>query len=203
VVDVAGMAAVEQVSQLVLRERQSRVRGLSDELLECFHDDATVETSWSLGSAAAFVAGAATRSATSGPIVNRVGAPVVRIEGPRGFVELPSTTTRWIPVNGVEAVLVSFMRLLYRVEERAGVWRISSLHAVNEGDTLDPAVPGSDLSIDASLVRGLRHSYRYLAYTRSLDGTEVSQDLYGIDRPDELDALYADADTWLAGNNAH
>ncbi len=38
------MDDVTDVSQLVLRERQSRVRGLSAELLACFHEDATVET---------------------------------------------------------------------------------------------------------------------------------------------------------------
>ncbi|MCO4252132.1 nuclear transport factor 2 family protein [Pseudarthrobacter raffinosi] len=188
-----------EISEVVLRERQSRVRMLSDELMACFHEDATVETSWSQGSAAAFVAGAATRSADSGPILNRVGPPVIRVSGRRGFVELPSTTTRWIPVNGTEAVLVSFMRLLYRVENRGGTWKISSLHAVNEGDTLDPAVSGTSLGIDPDSLSGLRHSYRFLAYTRVLEGIEVSQDLYGIDRPEELTALYDDAAAWLEG----
>ncbi|MFB7089205.1 nuclear transport factor 2 family protein [Streptomyces sp. NPDC056296] len=186
-----------EIGQLVLRERQSRVRALTDQLMACFHEDATVETSWSQGSAQAFVSGAAARSASSGAIINRVGAPVIQVHGERGFVELPSTTTRWIPVNGTEAVLVSFMRLLYRVERRDGVWKISALHSINEGDTLDAAVPGQDLEVDPSALEGLRHSYRYLAYTRSLDGADVSPDLYGIDRPDELDALYADATAWL------
>ena len=191
------MSDVTEICQLVLRERQSRVRGLADELRACFHGDATVETSWSQGSAAAFVSGPAARSASSGPIINRVGAPVVRANRQRGFVELPSTTTRWIPVNGVEAVLVSFMRLLYRVEKRDGAFGIAALHSVNEGDTLEPAVPGMDLAIDHAALTGLRHSYRYLTYTRSLEGIEVSQDLYGIDRPEQLDALYEDAAAWL------
>jgi hypothetical protein len=43
------MDGVAEVSQLVLRERQSRVRGLSAELVACFHEDATVETSWMRG----------------------------------------------------------------------------------------------------------------------------------------------------------
>ena len=192
------MSSVIEIGQLVVRERQSRVRASSEELTACFHDDATVATSWTAGNAATFVAGAAERSATSpGPIVNRIGPPVIEVNGRRGFVELPSTTTRWIPVNGVEAVLVSFMRLLYRVEERGGVWRISAMHAVNEGDTLEPAEPGTDLGIDREALNGLRHSYRYLAYTHSLDGIETSRDLYGIDRPADLAALYDDADKWL------
>ena len=193
------MDDVAEVSRLVLRERQSRVRGLSAELLACFHEDATVETSWMRGSARAFAAGGAQRSASSGTIINRVGAPAVQVRGQRGFAELYSTTTRWIPVNGVEAVLTSFMRLLYRAEQRQGAWKISAMSAINEGDTLEPAVPGTDLGVDPAAVAGLRRSYRFLAYTRSLDGTAVSQDLLGVDRPDEVNAVYASAAQWLEG----
>jgi hypothetical protein len=193
------MDDVAEVSRLVLRERQSRVRGLSAELLACFHDDATVETSWMRGSARAFAAGGAQRSASSGTIINRVGAPAVQVRGQRGFAELYSTTTRWIPVNGVEAVLTSFMRLLYRAEQRQGAWKISAMSAINEGDTLEPAVPGTDLGVDPAAVAGLRHSYRFLAYTRSLDGIAVSQDLLGVDQPDEVDAVYASVAQWLEG----
>lgn len=194
------MDDVVEVSQLVLRERQSRVRGLSAELVACFHEDATVETSWMRGSAAAFAAGGAERAASSGTIINRVGAPAVQVAGQRGFAELYSTTTRWIPVNGVEAVLTSFMRLLYRAEERQGVWKISAMSAINEGDTLEPAVPGTDLGVDPGALAVLRHSYRFLAYTRSLDGIAVSQDLLGVDRPDEVNAVYAAVAEWLEGS---
>ncbi|MEC3981017.1 nuclear transport factor 2 family protein [Amycolatopsis sp. H20-H5] len=194
---------VTQIAQLVLWERQARVRGLADQLGDCFHPDATVTTSWVQGSAQAFVAGARARSAgSSGPIVNRVGAPVVRHAGQRAVVELPSTTTRWIPVNGVESVLVSFMRLLYRAESREGVWRIDSLTAINEADTLESAVPGADLHVDPGALGGLRHSYRFLAYTRSLEGETVSPDLYGIDRPDAVDSLYDEAFTWMGAQRA-
>ena len=195
------MDDVTEVSRLVLRERQSRVRGLSAELLACFHEDATVETSWMRGSARAFAAGGAERTAGSGTIVNRVGAPAVQVCGQRGFAELYSATTRWIPVNGVEAVLTSFMRLLYRAEQRQGAWKISAMSAVNEGDTLEPAVPGTDLGVDPAAVAGLRHSYRFLAYTRSLDGTAVSQDLLGVDRSDEVNAVYASVAEWLEGEH--
>lgn len=192
------MDDVSEVSQLVLRERQSRVRGLSAELLACFHEDATVETRWMRGSAQAFAVGGAERTASSGTIINRVGAPAVRVSGQRAFAELYSTTTRWIPVNRVEAVLTSFMRLLYRAEER-GAWKISAMSAINEGDTLEPAVPGTDLGVDSAALSGLRHSYRFLAYTRSLDGIAVSQDLLGVDRPDEVKGVYASVAEWLEG----
>ncbi len=193
------MSQFIEISQLVVRERQCRVRQLTDQLRDCFHADATVTTSWLKGSAAAFVSGGPARAGGSRePIINRLGPPLVYESGRRAVVELPSTTIRWTPVNGVEAELASFMRLLYRVEQRAGVWRISDLTAINEGDTLTPAVPATDLQVDPEAAAGFRHSYRFLAYTRSLDGETVSPDLYGIDRPDDVTALYDEAFAWSA-----
>lgn len=193
------MSQVTEISQLVVRERQSRVRHLTDQLRACFHPDATVTTSWLKGSAAAFVSGGDTRSGRSSePIINRLGPPLVYESRRRAVVELPSTTIRWIQVDGVEAELASFMRLLYRVEQRDGIWGISDLTAINEADTLTPAVPGTDLHVDPDAVAGLRHPYRFLAYTRSLDGEAVNPDLYGIDRPDVVHALYDDAFAWSA-----
>lgn len=193
------MNDISEISQLALRERQARVRGLADELQACFHPDATVTTSWSSGSAAAFVAGACSRdTARTGAILNRVAPPVVHHEGgDRAVVELPSTTTRWIPVNEVEAVLSSYMRLVYRVERRDSGWRISDLTAINESDTLEPAIPGSDLQINLSALEGLRPSYRWLAYTRSLEGGTVSDDLHGIDHPETVDTVYSEAFSWM------
>lgn len=189
---------ITEVTQLVLRERQSRVRAVPDQLRDCFHPDATVTTSWMSSSVDQFIADSvASAGRNRAPVVNRLGGPVIRLAGMRGTAELPSTTMHWIPVNGTEAVLSSFMRLLYRVERREGVWRISSLVAVNESDTLEPAVPGTELGIGPQALTGLRHSYRFLAYTRALSGGTISQELYGTDRKEAVDVLYADDAAWL------
>lgn len=193
------MDDVTEIAQLVVRERQSRVRRLVDQLRDCFHPDAKVATSWLQGSAEAFVAAAegVGSSASRGTILNRLGPPLVHHSGRRAVVELPSTTTRSISVHGVEAEFTSFMRLVYRAESRDGVWRITDLTAVYEWDTLHPAVPGTDLGVDPGAVAGLRHSYRWLAYTRSLEGETLSPDLPGIDRVDAVNTLYDAAFTWL------
>ena len=186
-----------EISQLVVRERQSRVRHLAEELAACFHPDATVTTSWLQGSAAQFVASSGPRGTVAGPILNRAGPPIVHARERRAVVELPSTTTRWIPVAEVEAELTSYMRLLYRVEKRDAEWRISDLSAINEGDALRPAIPGQTLSIDGAQLGRLRHSYRFLAYTRALRGEQVSDELFGTDRPGPVDELYGRAFAWL------
>jgi hypothetical protein len=190
-------ANVIEISQLVVRERQNRVRRRPADLAACFHPDATITTSWLQGTVAEFVSGQPANS-RNGPIVNRAGPPIVNESGPRAVVELPSTTIHWIQVGGVEAELTSFMRLLYRIETRDGAWKIADLTAINEGDTLRPSVVGTSLRIDQAQLDQYRHSYRFLAYTRALDGVEVSDDLYGVDRPGPVDELYAHALAWLA-----
>lgn len=193
------MSELAEISQLVVRERQCRVRRLADQLRQCFHPDATVTTSWLEGSAAAFVSDAERKSEDNSiPPVNRIGPPIVHHTGRRAVVELPSTTTWCLSVDGIEAQLTSFMRLIYRVEQRDGSWRISDLTAINEASALAPAVPGSELHVDPEALAGLRHSYRYLAYTRGLQGETVSPDLFGIDRPDAVNALYEEAFSWMA-----
>lgn len=86
------------------------------------------------------------------------------------------------------------MRLIYRVEMREDTWKISDFRSIYESDTLKPEIPGTDLHIKPADLSGLRHAYRYLAYVDE----NVSPDLPGIDRPDEVGRLYEDLEHWLA-----
>lgn len=188
----------EKISQLVTWERQSRVRHLYKELADCYFEDATVTTSWTKGSIADFLKGGNRAEATPDEIIlSRVGVPIIHQNKNRAYVELPATTIRWIKVNGEEAVLTSYMRLLYRVERKNNIWRISDLTSINEDDTLEPAVPGTDLHLDVNDLKNLRHSYRYLAYTRIKAGGTVSNDLLGIDRPADIQKIYSETEAWL------
>lgn len=192
------MTDYEEIISLVNWERQTRIRYAFDDLKNCYWEDATVTTSWSQGAAKNYIDGSRGREPdTEHPILNRTGNPIVHQNGDRAYVELPSTTTRWIQVNGKEAVLVSYMRLIYSVERRNGEWKISDMCAINESDTLSPVVAGEDLKIDHAKLNTFRHAYRNLAYVRSLRGIKMGDDLLGIDRPEEVDKLYQKKDAWL------
>lgn len=191
----------EALSHLVLWERQARVRRLQDELAACYWDDATVTTSWSSGSAAAYLH-AGNHRAESSPdevIINRSVAPLVHHHGGnRAYVELPTESNHWIRVHGEEAVWTSCMRLVYRCEKRQGVWKISDMTSIFEMDKLAPVVPGTDLHIDPADLQGLRRSYRWLSYVRIQAGGTVRDDLLGIDRPEEVRKVYEQDEAWIA-----
>src|ERR1019366_3449309 len=54
VLDAADTSAI---TQLILRERESRDLGLWDQMRKCFHGDSIVRLSWFYGSGGDFVAG--------------------------------------------------------------------------------------------------------------------------------------------------
>ena len=197
----------EAIQNLIVGERLYRVSHRNAELAQCYAEDAQIHTSWQQGGVSSFVGQAPTeaRTATALPNVNRCNPPLIHFSTatPRkALVEYPSTTTRVVIVNGTEAVLTSYMRLIYRVEKRGCEWKITAMTSVNEYDELSPAIPGQDLKIKAKEVENLRSSYRWLAYTRMKAGGTVNSDELGIDRPDELNKFYEQEYKWLNEKDA-
>lgn len=188
----------EKICELLVKERQCRVSQRPHELGGCYYPDATVTTSWTAGSVNVkdyLFGGKAPVHDPEFPIVSRVGYPVVHRNGNRAYAEVPQNTYRWVSVNGEKAVLICFMRLIYRVEKREEEWKISDFRSIYESDMLVPEIPGADLRLDRERLASLRHSYRYLAYVDD----NVSPDLPGVDRPDEVKKLYNELDQWLNG----
>ena len=194
-----GQNDFDAVQNLIVGERMYRVSGRNPEHSACFWDDATIQTSWQKGGVGSFVGQAPVEMRHDLMSVNRSPSPLIHLNGDRAFVEYPSTTIRSVMLGDNEAILTSYMRLLYKVEKRSGEWRILELATLNEGDQLAPAVPGTDLHIDPELAGSLRPSYRWLAYSRIAAGGSESDDLPGTDRPEDVQRLYADFNNWLAG----
>ena len=191
----------EAIQNLIVGERLYRVSHRNDELAKCYTADAQIHTSWQKGGVSSFVGQAPKEAQTVVlPNVNRCNPPLIHfseVSENKALVEYPSTTTRGVMVNGVEAVLTSYMRLIYRVEKRYGEWKISAMTSINEYDELAPAIPGQNLKIKPKEVESLRTSYRWLAYTRIKAGGTVDANELGTDRPEELNKFYADEYKWL------
>ena len=124
------MTNVEDVTQLVLRERQSRDRGWWNEMAACFAPDAVVDMSWFKGSGAEFVRRTAKRSRDGAWGRHRLCPPVVRSHGDRAWAELPLAIEFRIEVGCVEADLVSHARSQHRCRREAGAWRIVRIRSI-------------------------------------------------------------------------
>ena len=191
-----GTDDYDAVENLIIGERMYRAAGNSLHR-DCFWDDATIRTSWQSGGVGTFVGQTSIETRRDLIMVNRSPAPLIHINGDRAFVEFPSTTIRGVKIGQEDAILHSYMRLLYKVEKREGEWRILELVSLNEGDELAPAIPGTDLHIDVDLAKSLRPSYRWLAYSRIAAGGQESDDLPGTDRPEDVGRLYTEFNNWL------
>jgi hypothetical protein len=141
---------VEEVIQLVLRERRSRDRGWWDQMAACFAGDSVVDMSWFTGSGAEFVRESRRMSGGGwgGHSAHRLSPPAVRVRGDRALAELPLAIEFRVSIGGIEADLTSHARSQYRAQQTGGSWRIARITSIYERDTLIPSVPGTRLDID-------------------------------------------------------
>lgn len=187
----------EAVTQLILRERQTRDRGWYDEIADCFTPDELITMSWFTGPASDFIV--RTRARTTGRVWgrHRLSPPAVRISGDRAWGELPLAIEFQIDVGGTPADLISYCRSQYLAERTDLGWKIASITSIYERDTLTRAVPGHHLTINPTELTGRRDSYRYLAWYFAQQGTPLPGDLFGDDQPDAVGDLYQSVRRWL------
>lgn len=194
-------ADTEAVTQLVLRERQSRDRGWWDDMADCFAADSVVDMSWFTGPGLEFVERSREMSAGGwgGLSVHRLSPPAIRVRGDRAVAELPIVIEFRIEVDGVEADLLSYARSQYRAQRADGAWRIARITSIYEKDTLTPSVPGTQLTIDPAEFAAFRPSYRCLAWRESRLGRPLRSDLLGDDQPEPVARQYEAEAAWLSG----
>lgn len=193
--------AAEEVTQLVLRERQSRDRGWWDRMASCFGDGSEVHMSWFHGSGADFVRETARMSSGGwgGLSTHRLSPPAVRVNGDRALAELPLSIEFRVTIAGVEADVVSYCRSQYRALNIGGEWRIMRITPIYERDTLNASVPGTRLDVDPRELAKYRPSYRCLAWYQTGLGLQVRDDLLGDDQPEAVARQYEAEEAWVAG----
>lgn len=193
--DRAGLLDRFAVSEVLMRERLARESHDFDEEGACFLPDATIEVSWFRGSAADFVdAGRKASAAGRGAAVyfDSMSPPVVKTKGDRAIADAACAIHSFLPLDGIEASMTSYTRLLWRVR------RIAALRAVYIRDLLQPCNPVRIPRIDERKLEGFRPSYRHLSYILEASGRPLRDDLPGVDRPETISALRASDRDWLA-----
>lgn len=191
------MSDIEDVAQLVLLERQGRGRGWRQQMRECYAPDAQVRLSWFRGTGADFVSQSEAMRGRGDTSVHRLSPPAVHVHNERALVEMPASIEVHTDIDGTEADLVSYTRLLYGASKRSGTSLIVFLDPIYERDILQPTIPGTHLDVDSARLAPFRRSYRFLAYHLQRRGYEVRDDLYGDAQPEAVTALYDERLAWL------
>jgi hypothetical protein len=192
---VREAADVTAVTQLILKERQSRDLGLWDDMRECFHPDSRVRVSWFRGSGEDFVLGSIDMASR---MVNRHRlSPIqVTLSGTRAIATLSAIVDIPVQLREAEMNLSIYSRFVYRTEQREERWRIFGFDAIYLRDELAPAVPGRSISIDPKELKSFRPSYRLLSYVLSRYGYTIASDLPGEDQPETVRALMREIHSW-------
>jgi len=184
------------VTQLILRERESRDLGRWQQMRDCFWPDSLIRVSWFQGNGADFVTGSMDMARRGLPAKHRLTPILVTLSGSRAVASLAAIIDLPVKLTGVEATLSTHSRFLYRAEKRDGCWRIVGFDAVYMRDELTSAIPGRSVSIDPKEVQSYRPSYRMLSYYLSSQGFSVDSNLPGEDRPDLVAALNLEIHSW-------
>jgi hypothetical protein len=198
---VLESADITAISQLILRERNSRDTADWATMRQCFHPDSIVKISWFNGSGPDFVTASIDMAERGVSAKHRLSPVLVRLAGDRavasliGIIDIPTVA------EGVDLILSAHGRFVYRVERREDVWRIAGFECIYMRDELAPAVIGQSITIAADEIAQFRPSYRNLSWCLMKAGYSIDQNLPGEDLPETALALMSDVDKWagLAG----
>ncbi|MGA3294246.1 MAG: nuclear transport factor 2 family protein [Candidatus Acidiferrales bacterium] len=197
---VLESADITAITQLVLRERESRDLGRWERMRGCFWPDSLVRVSWFRGNGEEFVAGSIDMFRRGIAAKHRLGPVLVTLAGDRAVASLTGIIDLPVKLKGIEATLSTHSRFLYRAERRDDKghvrWGISGFDAVYMRDELTPSIPGQTISIDPAEVEGFRPSYRLLLYYLKSQGYAVDANLAGEDRPETVEALNQEIFGW-------
>jgi len=194
--EVRESADITAITQLILRERESRDMQRWNTMRDCFWTDSIVRVSWFRGSGPDFVTGSIDMAKRGVPAKHRLGPVLVRLKGDRAVASFPAIIDLPVKLKGVEGTLSTHARFLYRPERRRGEWRLFGFDAIYMRDELTPSAPGQTIAIDPDELKEFRPSYRILCYYLKDQGFTIDSQLAGEDRPDLVEALNRELFGW-------
>jgi hypothetical protein len=194
--EVLESADITAITQLILRERESRDLQRWDTLRQCYWPDSLIRVSWFKGNAEEFVNGSRDMAKRGVPAKHRLGPILVALAGQRAVASLAAIIDLPVKLTGVEATLSAHARFLYRAEKRGGRWGIVGFDAYYMRDELTPAIPGQTILINLKEVEPFRPTYRLLSYYLKSQGFDIDSNLPGEDRPETVAALNREIFGW-------
>ena len=193
---VLDSADITLISQLILRERESRDLGNWDQMRDCFHPDSIVRISWFNGNGPDFVDGSIDMARRGMLAKHRLAPVLVNLAGDRAVASLSAIIDIPTVIDGVDLTLSAYGLFIYRAERRDDIWRIYGFDCIYRRDEMTPAILGQTVNIDLGEMKNFRPSYRNLAYCLHLTGYTVDLDLPGEDRPETIARLMQEVNGW-------
>lgn len=165
---------------------------------EQWHDDGYMMATWFQGPRDDFMKVSQEGFAKGVNILHFTGASQATVQGTRAISQTRMTILQRGLVHGVLADVACTGRFYDFFEKRQGKWAIVLRQPIYEKDRLDPVTPGTQPTLDRTLLERFPEGYRHLAYAQTRIGYQVKPDMPGL-KGDLVQALYARGKRWLDG----
>jgi hypothetical protein len=191
----------EAIRAVVQRWAVARDAGLWGALLDTWHPDGRMHTTWCKATAAEFVE--AVRGAfESGLVVHHyLGGTMVEVSGDRAIAQSKTTIANRVTLDGVECDLLCWGRFYDFFERRDGRWAIVLRLPIYEKDRVDVVMPGATLDVDQELLASFPSGCRWLLYAQHKAGLPIITEQAGV-TGELVERIYAAGAIWLAGGPA-
>jgi hypothetical protein len=163
-----------------------------------WHPEARMMATWFQGSAERFIEVSREGWNKGISILHFLGGSSIDVVGTRAIAQTKMTISQRAEVDGVACDVLCTGRFYDFFEKRDERWAIVLRQPIYEKDRIDPIDPGTALKLDASLFVEFPEGYRHLAYAQTRIGFTVKRDMPML-KGAEVERLYADGASWLAG----
>lgn len=194
--DQNAMQEKAKIKELLEYDRYCRDNGHYKQMADCYSENSVVKVSWFNGNGKEYARRLA--EAKGGGAKHKVNYTIVWLNGDKAIAEM--TTSMLSPrqkVDGQEFDLISYARILTRLQKENGEWKIMQGDCIYERDELVPVFPGAEIKVDTVQINKYRQSYKNLCYVLSRTGEQSDQNLPGEDEPETIEKLYQEASKWV------
>jgi hypothetical protein len=187
-----------EIFDLVRIERFYRDQRDWKGLVGSYIKNSPVRTTWFDGTIEGFAEASRRKMEEQGSTAKHWIFPtMLRIVEERATIESPAMIFDRITFDDVQFDVHQYCRFFSRAVRTSEGWRLASFEGIYQWDRFQTVNPSDPLPVDWDLLKTLRPSYRFLAYTQVRRGYKVNPELIGDDRPDLLNAFYARETRWL------
>ncbi|KAI9367264.1 hypothetical protein BJX61DRAFT_321457 [Aspergillus egyptiacus] len=193
-----AILAQSSIKSLLVRERYYRDTCQWQYLRDCYHPDASrthIEITWYQGDIDGFVRGSEGMATGGTGAVHTICPVEVHLNGDKALSESTGSISIRFPFEGVQYDCVSFTRFISRLQKIDGHWKLLTLEAIYDRDTITPVLRGTSASFP--IAAGTRESYKCIAWCLSQKGFKIKEDLPGTDDPASCDKLMKESFDWL------
>ncbi|EAE9169160.1 hypothetical protein D3Y79_15135 [Listeria monocytogenes] len=185
-----------KIKELLEYDRYCRDNGHFKQMAECYSEQSFVRVSWFNGTGKEYCK--RLEAAGGGGAKHKINYTIVWVNGNKAIGEM--TVAMLSPrqtLKSEEFDLISYARILTRVQKENGIWKIMQGDCIYERDELISVFPGEKIAINREKLNSYRASYKGLSYVLSLTGEKSDQELPGEDKPETIEKLYDEASSWI------